>query len=60
MTRLHVALTLLTFLLLVPGVTLPDYSVSIMTRLEASIIGKPIEVTVYEQTRLWVPSSTAL
>jgi len=50
-TRPHVALTLMTFLLLVPGVTLPIYSVSITTSLEASIIGESIEVTVYEQTR---------
>jgi hypothetical protein len=46
-----VALTLLNFLLLVPGVTLPIYSVTITTQVEASIIPDPIEVTVYEQTR---------
>ena len=51
MTRLHVGLTLLTFLLLIPGVTLPIYSVSITTRMEASILSDPVDVTVYEQTR---------
>ncbi len=51
MTRLHVVLTLLNFVLLVPGVTLPIYSVTITTQVEASIIPEPIEVTVYEQTR---------
>jgi|TARA_B100002003_G_scaffold168591_2_gene156639 uncharacterized paraquat-inducible protein A len=50
-TRLHVVLTLLNFVLLVPGVTLPIYSVTITTQVEASIIPEPIEVTVYEQTR---------
>lgn len=45
------ALTLVNFLLLVPGVTLPIYSVTIMTEVEASIIPDPVEVTVYEQTR---------
>ena len=51
MTRLHVVLTLLNFVLLVPGVTLPIYSVTITTQVQASIIPEPIEVTVYEQTR---------
>jgi len=50
-TRLHVALTLLNFLLLVPGVMLPIYSVTITTEVAASIIPDPVEVTVYEQTR---------
>jgi uncharacterized paraquat-inducible protein A len=50
-TRLHVVLTLLNFVLLVPGVTLPIYSVTITTQVQASIIPEPIEVTVYEQTR---------
>ena len=45
------ALTLVNFLLLIPGVTLPIYSVTIKTEVEASIIPDPVEVTVYEQTR---------
>jgi len=45
------ALTLVNFLLLVPGVTLPIYSVTITTEVEASIIPDTVEVTVYEQTR---------
>ena len=51
MTNLHVILTLLNFLLLIPGVTLPIYGVSIATRVEAAILADPIEVTVFEQTR---------
>lgn len=52
MTRAVVAaLTLVNFLLLVPGVTLPVYSVAITTEVEAAIIPDPVEVTVYEQTR---------
>ena len=51
MKTLIVALTLVNFMLLVPGVILPIYSVSITTRVEASIIPDPVEVTVYEQTR---------
>ena len=51
MTNLHVILTLLNFLLLVPGVTLPIYGVSIATRVEAAILASPVEVTVFEQTR---------
>jgi hypothetical protein len=46
-----VALTLVNFALLVPGVTLPIYSVTITTLVEATIIPDPVEVTVYEQTR---------
>ena len=38
MRGLVVALTLVNFLLLVPGVTQPIYSVSITTQVEASII----------------------
>lgn len=45
------ALTLVNFLLLAPGVTLPVYSVAITTEVAASIIPEPVEVTVYEQTR---------
>lgn len=44
-------LTLLNFLVLVPGVTLPIYSVTIGTQIEASVIEDPVEVTVYQQTR---------
>ena len=51
MKALIVTLTLVNFMLLVPGVILPIYSVSITTRVEASIIPDPVEVTVYEQTR---------
>ena len=51
MTRLLVVLTSINFLLLVPGVTLPIYSVSITTLVEASILPDPVEVTVYQQTR---------
>ncbi len=50
-SRLHVALTLLNFALLIPGVTLPIYGVMITMNVEASIIAEPIVVTVYEQTR---------
>ena len=50
-TRLLVVLTLINLVVLVPGVTLPIYSISIDTQVEASIIADPIEVTVYEQTR---------
>jgi paraquat-inducible protein A len=50
-TRLALAVTLLNLLLLVPGVTLPIYSVTITTQVEASIIPDVVEVTVYEQTR---------
>ena len=46
-----VGLTLVNFALLVPGVTLPIYSVTITTLVEATIIPDPVEVTVYEQTR---------
>ena len=46
-----VVLTLLNFLLLIPGVTLPIYSVVITTQVEAVIIPDPVVVTVYEQTR---------
>ena len=46
-----VVLTLLNFLLLIPGVTLPIYSVVITTQVEAVIIPEPVAVTVYEQTR---------
>ena len=46
-----VVLTLLNFLLLIPGVTLPIYSVVITTQVEAVIIPDPVAVTVYEQTR---------
>ncbi|MEE2636832.1 MAG: paraquat-inducible protein A [Acidobacteriota bacterium] len=48
---LIVVLTLVNFVLLVPGVTLPIYGVTITTQVEAAIIPEPIEVTVYEQTR---------
>lgn len=51
MSMLHLVLTLLNFLLLIPGVTLPIYGVSITTRVEAAILATPIEVTVFEQTR---------
>ena len=51
MTRLLVVLTSINVLLLVPGVTLPIYSVSITTLVEASILPDPVEVTVYQQTR---------
>ena len=51
MKALIVALTLVNFLLLVPGVTLPIYTVNITTAVEASIIPEPVEVTVYQQTR---------
>ena len=51
MSRLLILLTLVNFALLIPGVTLPIYTVSIATQVEASIIPEPIEVTVYEQTR---------
>ena len=46
-----VVFTLLNFLLLIPGVTLPIYSVEITTQVEAVIIPDPVAVTVYEQTR---------
>jgi paraquat-inducible protein A len=46
-----VCLTLLNFLVLVPGVMLPIYSITINTQVEASLIPDPVEVTVYEQTR---------
>jgi len=49
--RLHLAATLVSFLLLVPGVTLPVYGVAITTRVDAQIIPEPVEVMVYEQTR---------
>ena len=51
MTRLPVVLTLGNFALLIPGVTLPIYSVEITTLVEAAIISEPVEVTVYQQTR---------
>jgi paraquat-inducible protein A len=51
MQRLHLVLTLVNFVLLVPGVTLPIYGVDITTRVETSILPEPAEVTVYEQTR---------
>ena len=51
MTRLLVALTLVNFGLLIPGVTQPIYSVEITTRVEADIIPEPVEVIVYQQTR---------
>ena len=52
MTRLIiVVLTLVNFALLIPGVTLPIYSVEITTRVEAAIIAEPVDVTVYQQTR---------
>lgn len=51
MSTLHLVLTLLNILLLIPGVTLPIYGVSITTHVEASILANPIEVTVFEQTR---------
>ena len=44
-------LTLVNFALLVPGVTLPIYSVEITTEVEAAIFADPVEVTVYQQTR---------
>jgi hypothetical protein len=50
-TRLHVALTLFNFLLLVPGVTLPVYGVRVVSHLEASILTAPVDITAYEQTR---------
>ena len=51
MTRLIIiVLTLVNFGLLIPGVTLPIYSVEITTVVEAAIIADPVEVTVY-QTR---------
>ena len=46
-----VALTLVNFVLLVPGVILPVYGVVITTEVAAAIIPEPVEVTVYEQTR---------
>lgn len=49
--RLHLALTLVSFVFLVPGVVLPVYGVNITTRVEAQIIPDPVEVTVYEQER---------
>ena len=52
MTRLIVVvLTLVNFALLIPGITLPIYSVEITTRVEAAIIPDPVDVTVYQQTR---------
>src|SRR5688572_15563047 len=51
MTRLHILLTLLNFALLVPGVILPIYGVTITSHIEASILPNPIDVTVYEMTR---------
>ena len=52
MTRfIIVVLTLVNFALLVPGVTLPIYSVDITTEVEAAIIADPVKVTVYQQTR---------
>jgi uncharacterized paraquat-inducible protein A len=45
------ALTLVNFVLLVPGVTLPIYSVDITTEVTASIVPEPVEVTIYQQTR---------
>ena len=51
MTRLLVALTLVNFTLLIPGVTQPIYSIEITTVVEASILPDPVEVTVYQQTR---------
>jgi paraquat-inducible protein A len=49
--KLHLALTLLTFVLLVPGVLLPVFGVHITTQVTATIIPDPVEVTVYEQSR---------
>jgi uncharacterized paraquat-inducible protein A len=49
--RLHLALTLLNFALLVPGVILPIYGVEITTRVETQILPEAVEVTVYQQTR---------
>ena len=51
MTRLHLLITLLNFVLLVPGVTLPIYTVHIVTEVSASILADSLEVTVYDQTR---------
>ena len=51
MTRLHLVITLLNFVLLVPGVTLPIYTVHIITEVNASILTDSLEVTVYDQTR---------
>ena len=51
MTRLHLVITLLNFVLLVPGVTLPIYTVHIITEVSASILPDSLEVTVYDQTR---------
>ena len=51
MTRLLVVLTLINFVLLIPGVTQPIYSVSITTLVEAAFLPDPVEVTVYQQTR---------
>ncbi len=51
MTRLHPILTLLNFVLLVPGVILPVYGVTVTTHVETAILPAPVDVTVYEQTR---------
>ncbi len=48
---LIVLLTMVSFILLYPGVTMDIYSVEITTRVEASIIPDPVTVTVYQQTR---------
>jgi paraquat-inducible protein A len=50
-TRLHLLLTLVNFALLIPGVTLPVYGVTISSQVSAALIAQPVDVTLYEQTR---------
>lgn len=50
-TRLHLVLTLVNFALLIPGVILPVYGVTITSRVSAALIPEPVDVTLYEQTR---------
>lgn len=49
--KLPLVLTLLNFALLIPGVTLPIYGVSISSRVDATIVEEPVDVDLYEQTR---------
>ena len=52
MKRGIVALTLVNFVLLVPGVILPIYSVAITTQVSAAaVIPEAVSMTLYEQTR---------
>lgn len=50
-TRLHLLLTLVNFALLIPGVTLPVFGVTITSHVSAALIAQPVDVTLYEQTR---------